>query len=293
MTLQRRGYAKLNERYFRESANEYAVYVEGDKDILFWEDIFPVFAGKVPRVQVLLKEDKQVIGGWNNLIGYLDSEIERKSKINFIIAIDGDYNAIIHHKKIYKNVVITKKYNIENYIFCPVSINNCMKLLSFGAFNNLSYVKDRFNKFSNLLKNIIIVDCINEKYGYGYQIYNIDKSELVSFIGIKKFVKSIEMKYKDIISDNSTLLDGVDIVDYIKWKPFLTKLLKVIQEEVCESIKYENAKRNNNFIRKLCCYRSEEDLYIYCLKNCRVCNEKCPDYIDLKNQAIAALKSII
>ena len=70
--LERLGQSKLNERYFRLNTQEYTVYVEGDIDTLFWEDIFPKNNQWKPNIVILKKEDGTIIGGWKNLITYLE-----------------------------------------------------------------------------------------------------------------------------------------------------------------------------------------------------------------------------
>ena len=60
MEFKRNGVSKLNERYFRLSSHEYTVYVEGDKDCLFWDDIFPEQEGWTPRIEVV-KDSKYLL----------------------------------------------------------------------------------------------------------------------------------------------------------------------------------------------------------------------------------------
>lgn len=289
--IYRKGITKLNERYFRLSAREYTIYVEGDKDILFWNEIFPKNKEWTPRVEILQDGEGNVIGGWLNLINYLETKIKQKSKINFIIAIDGDYNEINHCKKEYKNVVMTSKYSFENYIFCPNSINRCMNILSYGLIDDSILVEDKLNKFAKIIKNLIILDCINNKENLGLSIYDLNNTQLTNFKKIKNYVKQISKEHNDLIQKNINILDEHNLIDYIRWKVFLKKLLSIINNEVNIAIDKENNKRVNNKIRKLK-KRTEDELYIYCIKNCSIC-KGCLDYKNLLLKANNAFDFIV
>ncbi len=293
MEFKRNGVSKLNERYFRLSSHEYTVYVEGDKDCLFWDDIFPEQEGWTPRIEVVKDSNGSIIGGWLNLINYLDNELKKGNRVNFIIAQDGDYNEIIHHKKKYNNVVTSKKYSLENYIFCPISLNHCIKRLSFGAFDNKIYVENKLLKFAKLVEKLILLDCINEKEHLGYNIYNIPEQYKQSYKNLRFYVKTIEKQYCNIIKNNKFLLKKINTVNYIRWKPFIKKLVQIIYTETNKAIKKENVIRTNNLIRKLESGRGAEDLYQLCLENCKLCKHKCEDYNDLISQANTAFLNLI
>ena len=282
--LDRFGQAKLNERYFKLNTHEYTVYVEGDVDTLFWEDIFPEDEIWKPKIEVLKKEDGSIIGGWNNLIAYLEEGIKDKTKINYIIAIDGDYNAILKNKPLNKNIVITKKYNLENYIFCPKSINTCMKKLSLRTFNNEAIIERKFDNFAKIIKNLIILDCINERDKMGIRDYGLQPRDLQNFKYLRAYIKRINIQYRELIQKNKNILDNVNIVDYIRWKCFAKQLNKIINNTVNNFIKKENCTRKNNNIRRIKKLNVEEGLYMLCIENCAHCSG-CKDYDDLKLQA--------
>lgn len=283
--------SKLNERHFRLHDKEYTVYVEGDIDKSFWEKVFPVVEEWKPRIEVLKTADGEILGGWKNLVNYLEEEIKKQNKIDFIIAIDGDYNEIIKHKPNYKNIVKTKKYSIENYLFCPNSINKYMKILSRETFDNVRYVKTKLEKFALIVKNLIILDCINEKDTLGIKVYDFNAEELSSYRKINNYVNGLTLKYKSIIEQHIHILDNYNILDYIRWKIFIKKLNDIISEEINEAIKQENSQRKNNQIKLIRKIKVDERLYLLCLQNCQSCIG-CKDYEDLKIKAKAAFDSL-
>lgn len=290
--LERKGIAKLNERYFRLDSHEYTVYVEGDIDKLFWEQVFPQDDTWKPNIVVLKEEDGKVISGWKNLIDYLEKNIKNKEIINYIIAIDGDYNAILHYKPLHNNVIMTPKYNIENYIFCPKSLNKCMKQLSLGVFNNEELIRNRIEKFSKMLKTLIIVDCVNIREQLEITNYGLQEKDLQSFVTLKNYIKNFNLEYQKILDENKNIMGSCKPIDYIRWKCFLKQLNKIIENIVTQHVKKENKTRKNNKIRTPHRLRVEEGLYMYCIGNCKTCNENCDDFNTLKKQAESIFNNI-
>ncbi len=289
--LERLGQSKLNERYFRLNTQEYTVYVEGDIDTLFWEDIFPKNNQWKPNIVILKKEDGTIIGGWKNLITYLENHINNKTKINYLIAIDGDYNSIINHKPSHKNLVITRKYNIENYLFCPKSLNKYMKKLSLGLFDNEIVIAKEMEKFCKMIKNLIILDCINEKEQLGIHVYDISQRELQNPKLLQKYIKAMTKEHSQIIKNNKNILDGYNLIDFIRWKCFLKQLNEMVNSIIRKIIETENKSRNNNNIRQLQKRKCDEGIHVFCIGNCTMCNS-CDDYINLKKQAHNAFASL-
>lgn len=283
--------SKLNERHFRLHDKEYTVYVEGDIDKAFWEKVFPIVEEWKPRIEVLKMADGKILGGWRNLVNYLEEEMKKQSKIDFIIAIDGDYDEIIKHKPNYGNLVKTRKYALENYLFCPNSINEYMKILSCGTFDDLNYIKMKLEQFALIIKNLIILDCINEKDRLGIKVYDFNVNEIHSFRKINCYVNKLTLEYKDIINKNIHLLNDYNLLDYIRWKNFIKKLNDIISEEINEAIKQENIRRKNNQIKPIKKTKAEQGLYVFCIKNCQSCTG-CKDYEDLKIKAKAAFDSL-
>ena len=284
---------KLNERYFNLQYREYTVYVEGEIDRFFWEKIFPEKDGWKPHVDVLYLEDGTVVGGWKNLVNYLEKQKKLKNgKENFIVAIDGDYDRIIHHKPNYLNLVKTKRYALENYLFCPKGLNEYMSAVSKKCFDDSKVVQHKLLQFANLVKNLIIIDCVNEKEGYGIKVYDLNPQDLAEIQNIKSYVTKMSVLYKDILEQNENLLDGYNILDYVRWKVFLKQLNEIIYTVICDSIRKEcqkgNGKRNIKKPQKL---KPDEGLYTFCLKNCESCHH-CPDYEDLKEKAMKAFDSL-
>lgn len=290
--LERLGQTKLNERYFKMSAHEYTVYVEGDIDILFWEKIFPKRVGWKPNVSVLKNEEGKVLGGWQNLLSYLEENIKNKEKINYIIAIDGDYNAILKNKNLKGNIVITRRYNIENYIFCPNSLYMYMKKLSFGIFNNKDKLKRQIDKFTKIMKKIIILDCINVREGLGIEKYGLQKRDLQTIWTFRNSIYKLEVKYREEIEDNSDILNNINLSDFIRWKCFLNQLNMIIEHTVKKYIVQENESRTNNKVRIPKRLKVDE-LYMNCIDNCRLCTDSCDDYKSLQMQAENALNELI
>lgn len=288
-TFLRNGCSKLNERFFRISGKQYTVYVEGDIDKLFWKSIFPVVGDWAPKIEVFKDEDGKLHTGWKPLIKYLETQINKGYNINFLMAIDGDYNEIIHHKKDYENVVMTQRYNIENYIYCGHSLNKCMQTLSYGLFDNVEFVKVILNNFAEMIKNLIIIDCVNEKNELGLPIYDFPQKDSQSITSIKKHVENISKLYKQELNENKKILDGHNIVDYVRWKEF--NLGNIIRMELNKKIRKENSTRKNNTIRKIKNI-SIDTLNSLCVYNCTSCKENCPGYTELKLKAMNAFKSL-
>ena len=285
----RKGCSKLNERFFRISGKQYTVYVEGDIDKLFWQDIFPTTEGWTPKMEILKNSDGTVLCGWANMLNYLDKMIQAGKKINFLMAIDGDYHEIIHHKPEYDNVVMTKRYNLENYIYCAHSLNKVMNTLSFGLFDNVEFIKVILSNFAEMIKQLIIIDCVNTREDIRISVYDMSNEPSQTIKSISNHVKTMSKQYKSELESNKNILDGHNIVDYIRWKEFNPGNL--IRIELNKKIKQENNNRRNNRMRKIRNI-SREELNTYCIHNCAQCRENCPDYNELKEKAKAAFDNL-
>ncbi|GAB6147277.1 DUF4435 domain-containing protein [Desulfocicer niacini] len=88
------------------------IYVEGDDDILFWDNYL-----------ALLDFSAQIkdVGGKENLEPYIQSILEDNVKI--IVAVDSDYSDITETKYNHPLIVYTYGYSIENTLYCKSNIN--------------------------------------------------------------------------------------------------------------------------------------------------------------------------
>lgn len=289
--LQRNDISKFNERYFRLSSNEYTVYVEGDIDKTFWKNIFPKYNGWKPRIEILKKEDGTILCGYKNLTDYLRECIKKKSDINFILALDGDYHTVIKNKYTHKNIVMTSKYSLENYIFCPKSINMYMELLSHEMFNDIDYIVHKLNLFAKIIKKLIILDCVNEKDKLGIKVFDLSYKQNKSFLSIKQYVSDMSKQYEKIITENQNIIDKYNLIDFIRWKIFLSSLNKIIINKLNEIVENENKGRKNNSMGKIKDIDVNSGIYINCIRNCSIC-DSCKDYTYLKEQALEATKNL-
>ena len=95
------------------------VYVEGDDDIPFWDELFR------KRVPIDFYTIEQV-GGKNNLRKHINA-IKRGDITNVIVACDSDYNRILYDttSTLYNNplIIMTHGHSIENTILNMSGMN--------------------------------------------------------------------------------------------------------------------------------------------------------------------------
>lgn len=136
------------------------IYVEGDDDEVFWDNIF----SKVPNFNYLIES----LGG-SEEINKCIKKVECDG-LNAIIARDSDY--LKHNKKVSEkdNIIYTFGYSIENTLYNKKSIyeitRNCCKSLAVKVdeFDGL------FDLFSEKFELLLAMDIVNSSLGLGLEV---------------------------------------------------------------------------------------------------------------------------
>lgn len=286
--FERTGQSKENERHFLQSAGIYTIYVEGNEDTLFWKKIFPLINGQIPVCQILTNEDGTPLCGENALLKYLEKCIADSKKINFIVAIDGDYHSIIKHKPDYPNLIKTDRYAIENYIFCFKSISEYIKKLSYDTVDIEDKIKYYYDYLATHYKDLIILDCINSKNKLGKQIFNKD---IIKFFRSKKRLQEYisSFKMKTLANKENLQIKDEKAINFLRMKFFIPKIGELIKRKTNKEIAKINHLRGGIGTIGIVRHNLGTDaLYTECIYSCAYCNNPCQDYKNLKTKAFIA-----
>src|SRR5574344_1025784 len=175
------------------------IYVEGDDDISFWDEIFRKC---VPDNFYELEQ----VHGKENLPEYMDG-IEDGSITNTIVACDSDYNSYIESGK-YSSpfIIFTYGHSIENSMFCPHHIANYLKRQSHNTNTNyLDIVNIWINDFCNVAMTLLPYDIVSIKdkngvkcMGCGCHRFLQNNSCLLDENKIREFINHVEDQFNKL-----------------------------------------------------------------------------------------------
>lgn len=133
------------------------VYIEGEDDIIFWEQFFD------PEVY-----EVQDVGGCGNFKYYY--QLIQGGTKTFIIAGDSDYGCFVCND-ISPLVVKTYGHSVENMMYCPHNLNYMIqKHCRNSRLNSLSYINAYYVDFMKKFHKLLVLDVANYVYNRGVKI---------------------------------------------------------------------------------------------------------------------------
>lgn len=211
---------------------KFMLYVEGDDDIVFWDEHFRKY---IPSEFYEIEQ----VHGKKNLSRYITG-IKNGTLKNIVVACDSDFTLFMNINPL-NSLFIVKTYghSIENTMFCPYSIATYIRRLSKTSADYLSEVMEWLEKFCNSAKKLLPFEIENEinpthctdlpkvfNKGFGYfqnsqeKIY-LDENKIESYIQtiISNFnpnrILEIESKINEGEREVRFLIQGHFIADAI------------------------------------------------------------------------------
>ena len=178
------------------------VYVEGDDDVLFWDNFINLFGYSAQVEQVNGKE---------NLQPYIESII--KDDTHIIVATDADYNDLFGEKYDHPLIMYTYGYSIENTLYCKENIKNTICTFLKENIDLKREITLWINDFEATCHPLVMHDAANIKFGKSTSVmgdvcnrflptkkaYNLSDEKIEEFLDQKKELFS-ESELKEIES---------------------------------------------------------------------------------------------
>lgn len=135
------------------------VYIEGEDDILFWEQFFD------PKVY-----EVQDVGGCKNFKHYYD--LLNSGAKTFIVAEDCDYKCFIYYGKS-PLVVRTYCHSVENMMYCPHNLNYLIQRhCRSSKISFLSKINSFYADFTQKCHKLLVLDVANYLYSKGIKVFD-------------------------------------------------------------------------------------------------------------------------
>jgi len=137
------------------------VYVEGDDDVIFWNELFVKYGYKNFRIEK--------VGGKKNLEKYENDILVKNAKI--IVASDRDYTEFTNNAKSDPRIVKTYGYSIENTMYCPKRINQAIMFCSKDKCEMSTKIEKWMKKFEKECRLLLVYDIANMIYNKGVSVF--------------------------------------------------------------------------------------------------------------------------
>lgn len=166
------------------------IYVEGDDDVLFWQEIF----SKVTNEEFEIES----VGGANELDAYIE-KIKSNQLSSIIAARDADFLPLSQEKNTNSKILYTYGYSIENSLYEQRAITQLARLWSKSQKITEAEVKIWLREFSEDISPLVHLDVANylskqglETLGDNCSRYTTNnKSEKICKTKVKNAVKQI------------------------------------------------------------------------------------------------------
>ena len=173
------------------------IYVEGDDDILFWDNYL---------VQLDFSVQIEEVGGKENLEPYIQSIVDGDVKI--IVAVDSDYSDVIGTKYDHPLIVYTYGYSIENTLYCKSNINRTICKYVKGKNDYDEEVASWIETFETQALPLLKYDLANIKFDKSVSIMGDNCSR---FLTSKRAHELSSVKIQEHIETKSDLFSEEEI----------------------------------------------------------------------------------
>lgn len=184
------------------------IYVEGDDDEIFWDNIF----SKIPNFSYLIES----LGGSEEINKYA-KKVEL-NELNAIIARDSDY--LRYNKKVIEknNIIYTFGYSIENTLYDKKSIYEITRNFCKSLSVNIDEFNDLFDLFSKKFELLLAMDIVNSSLELGLNVlYDNCESFMSGRVSSIPCDKKISEKI-NCIKDKIDKIHIDDVLNEIKWE---------------------------------------------------------------------------
>ena len=133
------------------------VYIEGEDDIIFWEQFFD------PKVYKV-----QDVGGCKNFERYYN--LINDGLKTFIIAEDSDYKGFIYCGTS-PLIIRTYCHSVENMMYCPKNLNYMIQRhCRSSKVSGLRYINTFYKDFTQKCHKLLVLDVANYIFGKGIKV---------------------------------------------------------------------------------------------------------------------------
>ena len=133
------------------------VYVEGEDDILFWQQFFD------PQVY-----EVQDVGGCGNFKYYY--QLIHNGEKSFIVAGDSDYNSFVC-SELSPLIVMTYSHSVENMMYCPNNLNIMIQRHCRNSkLDSLPYIYFYYADFVHKCHKLLVLEVANIIFDKGIKI---------------------------------------------------------------------------------------------------------------------------
>lgn len=176
-------------------AKDITVYVEGDDDVMFWDNVFRL-ANKLVHIEE--------VGGKPNLSNYIRKVI--KEDAQFVIAMDNDNSEFMLESDTHPRIIRTYGYSIENSMYFDSA--NVERIVSAFCRKPIS-VQEEFEfwkkDFANSLFNLIVYDIASCRFKKGIKVFGDscqrflknDRSHTICEIKVSDYLDKISNRFLD------------------------------------------------------------------------------------------------
>ncbi|MBN1076095.1 DUF4435 domain-containing protein [Clostridium botulinum] len=255
----------------------YIIWVEGQDDRIFWNEIFKKF--NVSNYHI------KDAGGKKNLKNYIDSIVNENADI--IVACDKDYDEILKTIKYNNKIIYTYGHSIENTMYCPKTISKVIEKYSRHISNYEKKVGKWYEELEKVCEKLVIYELANEKFrketcvmgdaSARFMEKNTDR--IISTNKVEERINDIKDHFEENeIEECSIILkDNKDInLRYLIRGHFISTI-------AINLIKYYSLKQRESSIRI-----TIDNLFVDTVSGCSNCTALCNDSEYLKNQIIKA-----
>lgn len=173
---------------------DYVVYVEGQDDIVFWQDVF--------RNASIQKAEIKEVGGDYEIKKKIDQIINEDAQI--IVACDLDHRPFLKKGNTHPRVVNTFGYSIENTLYCPCNINTLTQKYSRSNTNYKNEIEQWLTTFTRDSIDLLVFDIANVRYKKGISVFGdccsryltSKKSITIDISKVKEYIDKNKNKFK-------------------------------------------------------------------------------------------------
>lgn len=132
---------------------DFTVYVEGEDDVIFWENTFQR-CGKSVYVEEL--------NGSNEVLKKINLIVEKDA--DFYVAIDNDYRDFKSERIEHKRIIVTHGHSIENTLYNKATIQRIIRQFSRKTIDISNDLSKIIRKFEEAIIPLLMLEIANELY---------------------------------------------------------------------------------------------------------------------------------
>ena len=145
--------------YYHVTPEAITVAVEGDDDGPFWAAIFLLdYKGRPVKIRPVAQIHGTESGGLQELLKVLARVRSGDAKAT-LVAMDSEYDDILHDKPRHRGVVKTGRHSIENYLYDPLVIDRVLALCCRQDCRDVQLAALWAAEIENAFRELLHLDC--------------------------------------------------------------------------------------------------------------------------------------